>query len=134
MRPTVVQQAKKNGVYIDSTNYLSVAGGATGYTDGIKVSDASYFGVVANMLSSTAGASSHSAKIQVSPDNVNWYDPEPEGADQYIYKTIGSWGATANTCKAFVPSGFFPTKYVRFHWTSEAAKNVTLGPIYVITY
>lgn len=134
VRPIVTQKAKKNGVIIDSTNYLSVAGGAAGYTDGIKINDANVVGVVANMISSTSSATTHAAKIQVSPDNVNWYDPVPEGSDQYIYKTIGSWGATANTCKAFIVSGFFPAKYIRFYWASQAAKDVTLGPIFVITY
>ena len=134
VRPVTVQAFKKNGVLIDSTNYLSVAGGAAGYTDGIKIGDAQYVGFCLNMISSTSSATTHSLKIQVSPDNSNWYDPEPEGTDQYIYKTIGSWGATANTCKAWLCSGFFPAKYVRLYWTSQSAKAVTLGPAFVMTY
>ena len=135
-RPVNVLSMTKGNVVIGTTasTYLAVAGGATGYTDGIKIGDVTKAGFMVNMLTSTGSATTHSCKVQVSPNNVDWYDPVCEGADQYVYKTIGTWGATANTCKAFVVDGFLPAKYIRLYWTSEAGKDVTLGPIYCTTY
>jgi hypothetical protein len=136
-RQVKVQKFKKNGVEITAAaaTDLAVAGGASGYTDGIKIEDCTTLAFALNMVSSTAGATTHAVKVQVSPDNTNWFDPVPEGSDQYIYKDLDAgWGATANTCRSWVVSGFLPAKYVRLYWTSEAAKDVTLGPIYCITY
>jgi hypothetical protein len=134
-RQVKVQRFKKNGVEIDATNYLSVAGGATGYTDGIKIEDCSVLGFQVTMTSSTAGATTHACKVQVSPDNVNWYNPVPEGSDQYVYTDLDAgWGATALTIRSWIVSGFLPAKYVRLYWTSESAKDVVLGTMACITY
>lgn len=134
-RPVKVRQMTKDGVLMDSTNHVHVAGGATGYTDGIKIEDCTTLAFTLNMVSSTSAATTHACKVQVSPDNVNWYDPVPEGSDQYIYSDLDAgWGATANTCRSWIVSGFLPAKYVRLYWTSEAAKDVVLGAAYCITY
>jgi hypothetical protein len=134
-RPVKVQQFTKSGVLMDTTNHVHVAGGAAGYTDGIKIEDCSVLAFTLNMVSSTSSATTHACKVQVSPDNTNWYDPVPEGSDQYIYSDLDAgWGATANTCRSWVVSGFLPAKYVRLYWTSESGKDVVLGAAYCITY